>query len=161
MENKKLPSFVPLGIDLDGILKMYVSLLGVGVISSYQFFHSFDHYLHQMQLNFNKTGELSSDFNLFSLYCTGLGFFSMVFLWCIFLTGYHYYYHLQGSKSLYLMKRLPQKGAFLRRIVTLPIILTIVTLIYVIILLTYYIYIYRAFGMIQDEQWNLLLLLWN
>ncbi len=38
----------------------------------------------------------------------------------ILLTAYHYAYHYRGSKSIYLMRRLPDRWELFRRCVTLP-----------------------------------------
>ncbi|MBR5315583.1 MAG: hypothetical protein IKU44_02225 [Firmicutes bacterium] len=44
----------------------------------------------------------------------------MITLIMVALAFYNYRYHLQGSKSIYLMKRLPDQKDFVRRCMTLP-----------------------------------------
>lgn len=48
-----------------------------------------------------------------------LGFFILM-IWCIPQTVLHYRYHYQGSKSIYLMRRLPRRGELHKRCVTVP-----------------------------------------
>ena len=43
------------------------------------------------------------------------------------LIGLHYTYHYQGSKSIYVMKRLPKKRELWRRCITLPVILALIS----------------------------------
>lgn len=47
--------------------------------------------------------------------------FLVVTLAMIPLAAYHYRYHFQGSKSIYLMRRLPSKGELARRCLTVPV----------------------------------------
>lgn len=48
-----------------------------------------------------------------------LGFFILMF-WCVPQTVLHYRYHYQGSKSIYLMRRLPCRGELHKRCVAAP-----------------------------------------
>lgn len=47
--------------------------------------------------------------------------FQLVCLVTLLVTAYHYFYHYQGSKMMYLMKRLPDKWEVHKRCWTLPI----------------------------------------
>ena len=47
--------------------------------------------------------------------------FAVLFLLCLSFILIHYEYHIRGSKSIYLMKRLPQNKELSKRIYTLPI----------------------------------------
>jgi len=46
--------------------------------------------------------------------------FGVLLLALLFLLVYHYAYHYQGAKSIYLMRRLPKKGELHRRCLSLP-----------------------------------------
>ena len=58
------------------------------------------------------------------------------------LTFYHYLYHYQGSKSIYLMRRLPDRTELLRRCLTLPLIAAAAALAAATLLLILYFGIY-------------------
>lgn len=49
-----------------------------------------------------------------------LGFLALAAL-DLLLAAYFYYYHYQGSRSIYLMRRLPQRGELHRRCLAFPI----------------------------------------
>lgn len=46
--------------------------------------------------------------------------FSLICLVMPLLAAYHYWYHYQGSKSIYLMRRLPQREELHRRCLSIP-----------------------------------------
>ncbi len=70
-----------------------------------------------------------------------IGFVFMVF-YMIGLAVFHYAYHHQGSKSIYLMKRLPDKNEFHRRCLTLPLLGIVVAIITGLLLFFIYLSIY-------------------
>lgn len=66
-------------------------------------------------------------------------------VFCVFLLGvvlWHYLYYRQGSKSIYVMKRLPNRWEIHKRAWTLPLLAIVVTLAaaFVVLLLYYWIY---------------------
>lgn len=71
--------------------------------------------------------------------------FVLVFVFCVIVAVYHYFYHYQGSKMMYLMKRLPDKWELHRRCLTLPIAAFIITIFYVLVLRALYYAIYLIF----------------
>lgn len=71
--------------------------------------------------------------------------FGVVLIYTIFIAAYHYFYHYQGSKMMYLMKRLPDKWELHRRCLTLPIAAFIITIFYVLVLRALYYAIYLIF----------------
>ncbi len=68
--------------------------------------------------------------------------FIMIALLMAALAVYNYKYHFQGSKSIYLMRRLPDKGNLTRRCLTLPLlgILTCIILAVIVTGLCYWVY---------------------
>ena len=58
---------------------------------------------------------------------------------------YHYLYHYQGSKSIYLMRRLENKWELHRRCITLPIAAILITVVIGVVLYFAYYGIYLAF----------------
>ncbi|KPU45624.1 hypothetical protein OXPF_08570 [Oxobacter pfennigii] len=70
---------------------------------------------------------------------------------------YHYAYHYQGSKSIYLMKRLPSRFELHRRCVTLPVLAVTASLCAALMLLLIYFAIYMAFtpkACLTPHQWQ-------
>lgn len=68
--------------------------------------------------------------------------FIMIALFMAALAIYNYKYHFQSSKSIYLMRRLPDKGDLARRCLTLPLlgILTCIILAVIVTGLCYWVY---------------------
>lgn len=58
---------------------------------------------------------------------------------------YHGYYFYQGSKSIYLMKRLPQRGLLAKYIFTLPVLAFVVCMLILFILRLLYFEVYLLF----------------
>ncbi len=70
-----------------------------------------------------------------------LGFGILVF-GMIILAAYHYSYHYQGSKSIYLMRRLPDRFELWRRCLTLPLLFAAAALLLAGLLLLLYFGLY-------------------
>ena len=70
--------------------------------------------------------------------------FAIVALCSLAIIIYHYAYHWQGSKSIYLMKRLPNRLELHRRCLTLPLLAALMSLLVAAILLLAYYGIYVA-----------------
>lgn len=68
--------------------------------------------------------------------------FVVLALMMLCFVPYHYAYFRQGSRSVYLMKRLPQKGEYSRRIWTVPLLAALIALLLAVLVggvyLTYY-----------------------
>lgn len=76
------------------------------------------------------------------------------------LIFYHYAYHIQGSKSLYLMRRLPDRWELHRRCLTLPLLGALFSLLFGGLLLLLYFWFYMAVtppSCLSPGQWSLLL----
>lgn len=69
--------------------------------------------------------------------------FYLVIIYCVIIMVYHYFYHYQGSKMMYLMKRLPNKWEVHIRCCILPIAAIVITILYrnILKMLCYAIYI--------------------
>lgn len=82
----------------------------------------------------------------------------LILHWCmLLLILYHYAYHRQGSKSIYLMKRIPDRWELHRRCLTIPIILACVSLIAMGIIFFLYYKIYMTVTPVecmQPNQWQ-------
>lgn len=147
----KLDDITPVGVNLDNILKFYVVLLGISIATSFDFF-DFCRLLHSHRLD---NANAFPQKELFTSFWENIGFFPCIFLWCILLGFYHYFYHFQGSKSIYLMRRLPQKGEFTKRIIALPIALFCLTFLLIIVYMLLYFQIFLIFYENQNYEGNL------
>lgn len=82
----------------------------------------------------------------FEVLTTGLfHLFGLVFVYELAMVVYHYFYHYQGSKMMYLMKRLPDKWEVHKRCLILPSIAFIITFVQVHLLKGIYYAIYLIF----------------
>lgn len=85
-----------------------------------------------------------------------IGYFILA-LCMIAILVYHYAYHYQGGRSIYLMKRLPSRLELLRRCVTLPILAAALIICMAIVLLLIYYGIYMIFTpkiCLTPDQWQ-------
>lgn len=68
--------------------------------------------------------------------------FYLVIFYCVIIAVYHYFYHYQGSKMMYLMKRLPNKWEVHVRCLSLPICASVIAMIEMLVLKMLYYAIY-------------------
>lgn len=68
--------------------------------------------------------------------------FFLVIVYCVIIVAYHYFYHYQGSKMMYLMRRLPSKWEVHRRCLFLPICGGVIAVIYMLCIRMIYYAIY-------------------
>ena len=71
------------------------------------------------------------------------GFF-VVFICMVGMILYHYSYHWYGSKSIYLMRRLPDQMELHRRCLTLPVLTMVLSVVLAFVLYCVYYRIYRV-----------------
>ena len=141
-EADKLTKFVPAGIDYRQEIRWIGLAFLISLIYSLSFFVTL---LDQYDRLFERVGEvryliegaMMPDFS--ELLGTRLIGFYVIPVGMLILMGYHYFYHYLGSKSIYLMRRLPNRWTLLKRCVTLPVIAILVSLgIAFVLLLIYY-----------------------
>ncbi|MGI6358926.1 MAG: hypothetical protein ACOX2K_09595 [Bacillota bacterium] len=83
--------------------------------------------------------------------------FLILALCAVAMIAYHYAYHYQGSKSIYLMKRLPSRWELPRRCLTLPLLAVLACLCAALLLLLIYYGIYMALtprACLAPDQWQ-------
>ena len=87
---------------------------------------------------------------------SSLVFFPLYALGSILFVIYHYSYHFKGSKSIYLMRRLPDRWELHRRCLTLPIAMAVFFLLMGFVMLLLFFWAYFAAvpaQYIQPDQW--------
>lgn len=75
----------------------------------------------------------------------GLNGFAITAMVMMLFSIYHYLYHFQDSKSIYLMRRLPNRWELSRRCLTLPVAAAVLSLAAAVLLLGFYFGIYLVF----------------
>ncbi len=140
-----LKKIVPIGFDADIEIKAF----GIGTVLctlfSLQFFVKLNNKINELYFVNGSKMYLKPD-AVMPCFRDVLGKsllpFAALFL---MLTAYifiHYEYHKKGSRSIYLMKRLPQKNELAKRCITLPLILSSMVLILAVILLLIFYFVY-------------------
>lgn len=153
MKNKaKLDEFFPLGIDYYQELKWICIGFVISFLYSLGFlFRLSDNYYNLFKWFGTKkvliNGAIMEDF-VIVLEKALVGFF-IVALCMIALGVYHYMYHYMGSKSIYIMKRLPNRFDFFKRCFISPLIVIIISFTFAFIMLVLYYWIYMFVTPVQ------------
>ncbi len=142
----KPTDYIPAGIDYHQELKWVVSGLIISTLFSLKYLialgNEYDRlfqYVHFKRILIE--GAKMPDY-IDILGSSLIGFF-IISLASVGLLGYHYLYHYQDSKSIYLMRRLPNRFELLKRCISLPvaIILTSLVISFLLLLIYYVIYL--------------------
>lgn len=147
MKQSFLERYAPPGIDVKQERTLFLTGLGVAGAWSLSFFHSFnrykDHlYTHRGGQEFLREGAIMEDFVV--VLGKSLWLFFLLALCMIAVAALHYAYHHQGSKSIYLMHRLPDRMELHRRCLTLPVLAILITLAAAFLVLVIYFAVYMC-----------------
>ena len=142
---KWLEKYAPLGIDVSVELSGYIFGLVVATIQTWLFFYNYAQALGNLYtVRASKRvlieGAIIQDFETLLK-----GVFVFATIMCVttlLRAGYYYMYHYQGSKMMYLMRRLPDKWELHRRCLTLPITGAVLWMVWVWLLRMIYFAIY-------------------
>ncbi len=144
-KTKWLEKYAPLGIDVTTELAGYIAGVIIATLQSLLFLY---HYLYALgELYTTRAGKrvliegvMIQDFGTLME-----GVFLLAFMMCgitLSRVAYYYIYHYQGSKMMYLMKRLPEKWELHKRCWTLPIAGVVLLVIWMSVLRMLYFAIY-------------------
>ncbi|MDF2656212.1 MAG: hypothetical protein K0R19_2686 [Bacillota bacterium] len=141
----KMESLVPAGIDLQQELKWIRILLTASFLYSFIFLLALSNayqglFIYVAKKKVLMDGAIMPDF--VKLLGNSLAGFLITVLSMIGILLYHYLYHFQGSKSIYLMKRLPDRWELWKRCLSLPILAALVSFCIAAVLLIVYFGIY-------------------
>lgn len=98
-------------------------LLGMGVLFSFRFFYrlwSAEEQMRQTFEGFRISGEGLEAEAFAGMVCQDLVFFVPLPLFLTAMVVYHYLYYFSKTKSIYLMRRLPRRGAVARSCILGP-----------------------------------------
>ncbi len=148
MKNK-IKKIIPVGIKPETEIWIFSSsLFALGIIYSVISYASFYSYWYNNLFNFQGgkrvliSGRMMPDFHEIIDGCFN-GFVIAIFIF-IFLIVYHYGYHYKDSKSIYTMKRLPNKSELHIRCLAVPVIGIILCLVFALCLILIFYYYYMA-----------------
>ncbi len=144
-----LDRYAPMGFPLMQELKIFAWSFGISILYSFGFLLR---YLDAREELFEFTlagkkvliaGAIMPEMS--SL--IGNAFYGFFLIPLLAITGiiYHYLFHKQGSKSIYLMKRLPNPWEFPKRCLTFPLLAILLSIIAALILYLLYYCIYLCF----------------
>ncbi len=149
MKRLDLSPWAPPGLNLKPELRLFTIGLEGGVLYACGFLYRCGEARLDLYTRLNGTitstlipGAVMPDFSyLLGHYWAGLGVLALCMLG---LMAYHYLYHRQGSKSIYLMRRLPSRWELHRRCLTLPLLAMALCLLtaFLLLLLFYGIYLF-------------------
>ena len=139
--------WVPAGVDLRQEAKWIGGGLGISFLYSLTFFASYANenralYWVRGSEKVLRDGAVMADFK--AVLGNSLVGFWVVALCMAALLVYHIVYHYQGSKSIYLMRRLPSRRELWRRCVALPLLAALLSLCLAMTALVLYYMFYMA-----------------
>ncbi len=150
---KKVEALFPPGYEYDRELKRLMCLWMIGILYSLRFFADYHKAYQRLFVWKQVPGELDAEYVLREgaqiapfpeLLSQGMLLFVPLVLVLIAAIGVHYMYYRQGSKSIYLMRRLPDKKLLHKTCLAAPLlgILTILVTIAVLSGVYYCVYIW-------------------
>jgi hypothetical protein len=158
--NTKLARFAPPGLELKQEFQFFVIGTICAALYSLSFLIRFTDALSQLYWRNGLERTLIPDAvmpDFRELLGSSLAGFLVIGLCMIPFALYHYAYHRQGSKSIYLMRRLPDRWELHRRCLTLPALGAVICLILALLLLLLYFAIYLLAtpdACLTPDQWQ-------
>lgn len=160
MPKYDLHRHVPPGLDPAQELGWFAGGLGISLLYSLGFLIRYDNEYQSLFVwdGFMKTLDTSAVMPDFVQILGGsLNGFLILALCMVAVAVYHYSYYYQGSKSIYLMRRLPSRWELPRRCLTLPLLGIITCLCIALLLLLIYYAVYMKFtpqACLAPQQWQ-------
>ncbi|NLW16480.1 MAG: hypothetical protein GX033_02315 [Firmicutes bacterium] len=160
MLKHKLTHHLPPGVDLERELAWFEGGIFVSLLYSLRFLIRYANEYQSLFLwngseKVLNTNAVMPDF--VQILGGSLSGFLVLALCMAATAAYHYSYHFQGSKSIYLMKRLPNRWELPRRCLTLPVLGIITCLCIALLLLLIYYAVYMLFtprACLAPQQWH-------
>ena len=128
----KLSRYAPAGLSLTNEIGIFLFGLVISILFSTGFLFRFVE-ARNMLYEVNSSGKLillpgARMPEMTSLIHNAFAGFFLLCLLALAAAAYHYIFHTQGSKSIYLMRRLPDKWELHRRCLTLPCLAILISL---------------------------------
>ena len=142
---KWLEKYAPLGINVATEVGVYIAGVAIATLQSMTFLLNYSNawyelYTYRGSKRVLIEGAIIQDFNILleNVFLLSV----IVCIATLLTTIFHYMYHYDGSKMMYLMRRLPDKWDLHRRCWTLPIVGTVLMAVWTIILKGIYYAVY-------------------
>lgn len=162
MRNIDLSRYAPAGFDWKRELKWCCAGGAASLLYSLTFFNRFSSALRQLyDRNWRGEGKkllegaVMADFR--EVLGSSLTLFFALALCMLLVCVVHYAYHYRGSKSAYLMRRLPDRWDWHRRCLGIPVAAALLSLLAAFLLLLVYYWVYMTFtpgGCLASGQWQ-------
>ncbi len=145
MKKLNIEKYIPAGIDYGQEIKWLAAGIGASCFYSLGFLFRFSAERGRLfqRVGLEKVlreGAIMADFP--EILDKSLMGFGLLICGMVILAVYHYFYHYQGSKSIYLMRRLPDRWELWRRCLALPLLCTAAAVLLAGLLLLLYFGIY-------------------
>ena len=141
-EKSRLEQYVPLGINLAREVFLFVCGITCAILYSFSFGFQYMQAKNALYEIYDGHKRLIENIKISKFWDIAYGCFDGFGIYILCMIGimiYHYIYHFQGSKMIYLMKRLPKRWDFYKRCLLLPSIAIIIGIIIMVVLsLIYY-----------------------
>lgn len=157
---KKLAHYAPPGVNLGQELGWFAGGIGASLLYSLGFLFRFSRAYQSLFFRDGITKVLNTTAimpDFVQVLGGSLNTFIVLALSMAAVAAYHYSYHYQGSKSIYLMKRLPDRWELPRRCLTMPLMGILACLCVAFLLLLIYYAVYMAFtppACLAPYQWQ-------
>lgn len=159
MKRMDFTRYAPPGMELRLMRNYWITSTCLGFLSSvWLYFSSLEDYVRMAKGLYTPVygAEFAGVPDFVDVLGSSLIFFPLFALGSLFFIVYHYSYHFRGSKSIYLMRRLPDRWELHRRCLTLPIAMAVFFLLLGFIMLLLFFWAYFAAvpaQYIQPDQW--------
>ncbi|WP_409968937.1 hypothetical protein RFF05_02920 [Bengtsoniella intestinalis] len=155
----KLEHYVPVGRDYLKDLKYYFLILLLATGTTISFFPTM-----LEEVDYIIQGRYNVMPPYVEILGTRLWVFPILALFCLVNIAFYYQMHIGSSRSIYLMRRLPDRWSLLRRCVVLPMATAALTMVVAGLLLLLYHSAYYSMtpeGYYQEGQWRMLWDAWT
>lgn len=159
---RKLRKYCPPGINPARELGCIAAGYSVAMLMALSFFFRYAecynqlfHYMNQRRTEVLIEGAVIEEFS--AILSFRLAGFIVLAVSMLLLIAFHYAYHYQGSKSIYLMRRLPKRSELHKRCMVIPISVFVLTVLTAICLLFFFHHVYMTYTPAQclpPGQWN-------
>ncbi len=126
----------------------FAGLFGASIWGIIGFFNRYSHWL--TQLKSEQRGYIPPIQNFYEILGNAFFWFPIIIAFMLAAIAMHYAHHYYGSKSIYLMRRLPSRWELHRRCVAGPIIYILITIAVALILFFIFYSIYMIF---TPDEW--------
>lgn len=156
----KMADIVPVGFNWRRERNWLIAVWGACLLNSFSYFNSLPRCINMLYTTrFGKRVllEEASMPAFDQVLGRSISAFWFLSILVLLLGLYHWFYHYQSSKSIYLMRRLPQRFELLKRCITFPLIAALLFAVSAVLLTLIYFALYLLFtpdGCLPSDPWQ-------